>query len=119
MKDKETLKCNRVVCTEELDRHPELLQYIKNQIDSDIGEEVMHRIRDNGEFIVRAKTKEEQFADIASVNIKETVEIKRLIWCKDCKYSSNESFGSLWCYRRDPFLVLPNDFCSKAERREE
>ncbi len=86
MNGKETLKCNRVVSVDELSRNPVFIQYIMNQIDSDIGEEVMHRIRDNGEFIVRAKTKEEQYEDIVSTSIVGTAEITRLIRCKDCKY---------------------------------
>lgn len=43
------------------------------------------------------------------------VEVKELVLCKNCKHSD----GSFWCYLRYPIPISPNDFCSKAERREE
>ncbi len=121
MNDKETLKCNRIIDAVELDRHPELLRYIKNRMDSDVGEEVMHRIRDNGEYIVRAKIEEEQFKEFSAMNITETVEITRLIRCKDCMYwdkSWQTIEGCHYCGMIDK-QTEGNFFCGDGEREEE
>lgn len=46
-------------------------------------------------------------------------ERQELIRCKDCKWYSGH-----WCYRLDMLnpeniLVTPDDYCSRAERKEE
>ena len=48
----------------------------------------------------------------------EWVEIVR---CKDCKYHSHDAgYGRDWCNRTSGvFRVKPDDFCSRAERRQE
>lgn len=124
MNDKEKLKCNRIVDVEELDRHPELIRHIENRINSDIGEEVMRRITDNGEFIVRAQIKAEQFMETATANITETVEITRLIRCKDCRFSIDfYQDGDCYCKRPGEPLFYKgeswNGFCDKGKRKGE
>ena len=48
----------------------------------------------------------------------EWVEVTR---CKDCKHHSHDAgYGYDWCNRTSGvFRVKPEDFCSRAERRED
>lgn len=114
MTEKETLKCNHVVDAMALDRHPEILKFINNRVDLDVGEALIHRIRDNGEFIVRARIEEEQFKGINALNITGIVEITRLIRCKDCIHRPK---GHQYCRMFDMYTV-DDFFCSEGERRK-
>lgn len=45
--------------------------------------------------------------------------IDRLIRCKDCKYLQLEDMGMYaTCVRGRLGMVRPNDYCSRAERRD-
>ena len=42
-----------------------------------------------------------------------------IIHCKDCKRQDTDNvFRSMWCYEMRTF-VKPNDFCSRADMRDE
>lgn len=109
----ETLKCNQVIYKEDLIQNPGFFDYIKDQLDSNVGGKILNRLMDNGESICRADTKMYQLVDINAVNIIDTVQITKLIRCKDCKWSDEEG-------RCEVHETLSgNDFCSKGERRKE
>lgn len=116
----ETLKCNQIVNKEAIYGDPGLLDYIIDQLASDVGKKVLDRLLTNGISICRADTKMYQLLDINAVNIIDTVKITKLIMCKDCKnwdtdWLPSDGVGH-YCSMID--LVTTEDFyCSEAERK--
>lgn len=68
------------------------------------------------EWIVEAESLSD-FVDYGRYSIS----TKQLIRCKNCKHHSHDAgYGYDWCNRTSGvFRVKPDDFCSRAERREE
>lgn len=120
----ETLKCNQIVYKDDLAMDPDLFDYIKDQLDSNVGGKLLNRLLDNGGLhICRAKTKVEQLVDINAVNIVDKVQISKLIRCKDCKnwdteWISRSGNGYHYC----PMIDLETNesfYCAESSERKD
>lgn len=119
----ETLKCNHIIYKEDLIKDQGLLDYIKDQLASDIGKKVLDSILTNGISICRADTKMYQLLDINAVNIIDTVQITKLIRCKDCvnwdtSWRSRSGAGYHYC----PMIDLETNeafYCAESTERKE
>ena len=111
----ETLKLNQLVVNEVLDANPSIISHIKNRANSKIGETLVGKITDNGDFIVGVRTEEEPNQDLNATNFRWTVEIKRLIRCHECIHY-NAGFECL----KDGYGVehSPSYFCADGKVEE-
>lgn len=126
----ETLKCNQIIYKEDLIKDPDLLDYIKDQLDyikdqldANVGRKIVNSLINNGISICRANTKEYKLLDINAVNIIDTVQITKLIRCKDCanwdtEWTPSSGDGSHYCPMID---LVTNDafYCAASSERKE
>lgn len=115
----ETLECNHIIYKEDLIKDQGLLDYLIDQLATDVGKKLMDSLLTNGISICRADSKMYQLLDINAVNIIDTVQIIKIISCKDCKYYDPKDrnfscnlFSDLGSANND------NDFCAWAERKD-
>ena len=119
----ETLKCNQIIYKEDLIKDPDLLDYIKDQLDSNVGGKMLNSLINNGISICRANTKVYQLLDINAVNIIDTVQITKLIRCKDCanwdtEWITNSGDGSHYCAMID-LETNESFYCAASSERKD
>ena len=119
----ETLKCNQIIYKEDLIKDPDLLDYIKDQLDSKVGGKMLNSLINNGISICRANTKMIQLLDINAVNIIDTVQITKLIRCKDCANWDTEWIPSSGDgYHYCPMIDMETNesfYCAASSKRKD
>ena len=63
------------------------------------------------EYIISVQDDERDFEEVFIAHIRKQTE---LIRCRDCK-----AYNGMKCVRNNMIAVMVNDYCSRAERKEE
>ena len=103
--------------TELVDRDPEYLNFINEELARKLVDALVGRLS-NGEKIVRlCDLEERQSVNFGMVEYRKNIVTEELVRCKDCIYwEEGRLFGGN-CNRAVEITVYASDYCSFGERR--
>ena len=114
--EKRTYKKDMTVPTEMLVQEPVLVEKIKDRVKSELIDNIVGLVSNGKEYIISLSEMVEiqRFTVDFMSHFTQRISLVPLVHCKDCKWKQGSE-----CVRFADVRPFPDDFCSRAERRED